>query len=187
MDNADKLLWAGQDAWRGRNEEERQAAFEERIVLAILRRAGNTTAKTELRREAKEKYGYEELHFRWFQSEYPQFPYVLGAAKLPYTAGITLLEAIKGSFSKLPFFREYRNFLSRSGVDPDESTIAFFFTLGSSVFVLRNFVPTWETENDPDVSAARHGRLVRPFGNPPTYYVIEDASAFLERLPTDWV
>lgn len=180
---ADKLLWAGKEALFSIREAERQAAFEERIVVAILRHWDIKTPLARLRAAAQEKYGYAALTFRWLYDVAPRFPFVMGAAKLPYTAGITLLEAMTTSLGKLPFFREYQAWLDSTGTDPDDVPTAFFFTLGSRIFVLRSVAT--DHDIDGDALAVSGGCLVRRCGTPPTYYAIEEASAFISRLPTD--
>ncbi len=184
MSDIDRLLSDGMGARDAA--ERRQETFEERIVKGLLQRAGIATPLWQLRHAAEEVYGIKSLNFRWFRQEYPRFPLILGASKIPNTAGITLADALTGSFSKLPFFREYSKFLASEDIDDYERSVAFFFNLGGRTFALHNYRPMAAPGDDPDVLGERCGRLVRPFGNPVIYYIIEKASDLLDRLPTDW-
>jgi hypothetical protein len=174
--------------------ETQRNAFEERIIKKILGDANVDYHLATARHEASLMNGGDRLlTFDWFQEKYPMYPVRLGAAKIPRTHEITCGHLFGHGFTKLPFYKEFINFLDQADIDMNSERAALVFNwtgikAGGSAMVIHNY-PTSShiRQEDPDLRLERGTRIVRPFGYPPVVYVIESLNDFLLSVGKDWI
>ena len=177
------------DRSRAEIEDDRQAAFGERVIKQILANAGVKNRLREWKRQVSWKTGKMGLTFDWFHEFFPDFPVRMGAAKLTYIHDISVPNLFGAGFVKMKFFLEYRDHLLRENLDDrtDRAGLAFMWP-GIGIMVLHNYPvgDEAETSPDPDIRTERGTRIVRPFGNPLVIYVVERLDDFLRNIGTEW-
>lgn len=175
-------------------ENQRRAAFEERIVKRLLKAVNVGVHVGAARADAAlMNGGLPLLTFDWFHSAWPRFPARLGAAKVAWTHEITCGQLFGAEFAKLPFFREYQLCVEQLDIDLRLTHFALCFNwagiqAGGSAMVMHN-CPICSASlryADPDHRENRGTRIVRPYGKPATIYVIESLNDFVANLGTDW-
>lgn len=171
--------------------EDKQLAFQERIVKRLLTYANVSCHLSTLRREAKERHGRPDLGFRWFNDAYPAFPVVLLAEKMTRTHVATLGELYgKSQFTKLPWWREYVEQAATQGVNLTTHRAALLFNLpyakDAFLMVIHN-----QPVQSHVIMAAEHRedepwpRTTFPMKTGVTA-VLEAFPSFMQTVGTDW-
>jgi len=172
--------------------EDKQLAFQERIVKRALRYAGVTLNVGMAKRAAKETYGFEDLGFRWFNEVYSNFPLHLMSQKMPYTHKTTLADIYgQGRFKKLPWFKEYEAQAELAQIDLQLSRAALIFNLPHAKDAFLMVLHNQPTQEGLIVDAEQRQdepwpRTTFPLGKSGITVVLESFPSFMQTVGTDW-
>lgn len=174
------------------NAAEMQGNFQERIVKQLLRYAGVQIPLAVTKREAKDKYGTDDLNFFWFNQEYPSFPVYLLAQKLRYTHKATLSQLYgKGQFKKLPWWKEYETQTGTHAIDLRNERAVLFFNLPHAKEAFLMTLHNQPTQASSVIDAEQRQdepwpRTIFPVGKSGITVVLEAFPSFMETVGTDW-
>lgn len=181
-----------QQAASEQRNETRQLAWQERIVLSLLRYAGAPVNKRGLKTQAKQTTGDDTLSFDWFASEFPAFPVRLLAQKLPYTHKTTLVDIYGHKrFLSLPWFKEYESQVDLYQLNLEQERAALVFNLPTAKeafqMVLHNQPVRALTFHDAEERREDHWpRTTFPLKNG-TVIVLESFKSFMQTVGVDWI
>lgn len=170
---------------------QQQLSFEERIVKRLLTYAKIPRHVGQAKREARDRFGNNDLSFQWFNEEYPGFPLVLFSQKLKYTHKTTLADIYgQGRFKKLSWWKEFIDRSEEAGVNLKTDRAAFVFNLPHArdafLMVLHN-QPTQETLFlDAEQREDPWPRTTFPIGKTGVVAVLESFPSFLQTVGTAW-
>ena len=180
------------DVAEQKNNENMQAVFQERIVKRLLRYARVPFQAAAAKREAKAKYGTDDLNFFWFNQEYPTFPVFLMGQKLRYTHKATLSQLYgKGQFKKLPWWKEYAEQSGTHGIDLNNERAVLFFNLPHAKEAFLMTLHNQPTQNSSVIDAEQRQdepwpRTIFPVGKSGITVVLEAFPSFMETVGTEW-
>lgn len=174
------------------NNETKQFTFQERIVKQLLRYANVSVNLAQMKREARDRYGNDDLGFFWFNQEFPSFPVHLLAQKMNYTHKTTLAQLYgKGQFRKLNWFKEYEAQAAAHDVDLSNERAALFFNLPHAKEAFLMALHNQPTQNTSVIDAEQRQdepwpRTIFPLGKSGITVVLEAFPSFMQTVGTDW-
>lgn len=167
---------------------DRQVRFEDGVVAQLL-----TFAQLDAARMRRERLRETDggLTLEWFNREFPGFPVVLGAEKLPRITDLLARDFFGAGFMKLPMLDAYKRLCLRLDVSPQQERVGLVFSWphnpAASTMVLHNYPIELHKVPDPACRMERNTRFVRVFGDPPVVYVFDPLPEFLLCVGTDWI
>lgn len=101
------------------------AAVEEKVVKAILKRAGVLPRLADIKEACEARTGSPRISLQWFQLEYPSFPVWLGARSVPWVRD--LWGDLRDRFTKTELFKGWEA-VGESQPPGDDRPVGLVFT-----------------------------------------------------------
>lgn len=101
------------------------AATEEKVVKAILKRAGALPRLDAIKESCLDRTGNARISLQWFQLEYPSFPVWLGARSVPWVRD--LWGDLRDRFTKTDLFKGWEA-VGESQPPGDDRPVGLVFT-----------------------------------------------------------
>jgi hypothetical protein len=156
--------------------EARQRDFEQQVVYKILRQGGLIGRIGELKKDHELQFGSRKLTLEWLRRRYPDFPLYLGAPPVPEDTSMSWGDLYR-RFTATPLFRMYKQWQVDQNLDDRREHLGIVFNSYGMTVAVHNL------EGD---LVKKHGRIVRPLGNPPVTIVIEEFNVLLHNIGKDW-
>lgn len=161
--------------------EQRQLAFEERIIKRVFNECGAKRATWgKLVNDCRDMTGQQRLNFNWFNATYRRFPGVLCGRRIPRLHELTLLDIFKNPGKvKNRLSAAILNSLHRQEVDPEKGFV-FLFPVTRTMFCAHNI-----GTDDGEYPRIQWRASFRPMND--VELLIEPTVSFFRTLGHDWV